>query len=233
MKQRKPSLRIAQLLSWADHHRARTGSYPNADSGAVLAAPTENWGAINQALLAGLRGLPGQDSLARLLYRERGRPHRRHLPALTEDDILAWAEAHHARTGTWPNQSTGRIDGAPGEAWGNVEQALRCGRRGLPGGDSLTRLLARRLGARREPARAARAPLSVDTILDWAGAYHQQTGTWPTAASPPLALPAHEHWKGIDRALRAGYRGLAGGSSLRQVLAVHAPAPPRALPAAP
>src|SRR5262249_21377520 len=111
MNQRKPVLRIAQVLSWADHHHARTGKYPNAESGAVRVEPTENWGAINQALLAGLRGLPGKDSLARLLLRERGRPHRHNLPALTEDDILAWAREHHARTGTWPMQTSGLIEG--------------------------------------------------------------------------------------------------------------------------
>jgi hypothetical protein len=35
---------------------------------------------------------------------------------------------------------------APGETWGAVNAALAHGSRGLPGGDTLARLLARRLG---------------------------------------------------------------------------------------
>jgi hypothetical protein len=37
----------------------------------VLDAPGETWKGINQALWAGNRGLPGGDSLARLLRRHR------------------------------------------------------------------------------------------------------------------------------------------------------------------
>jgi hypothetical protein len=153
MHRTKSLLSIARILRWADHHRRLTGQYPNADSGPVAADPGESWGAVNQALYAGLRGLPGNDSLARLLERERGRRHRLRQPQLSEALILAWAQVHHARRGVWPNQLSGPVDDAPGEVWGNLEQALRRGRRGLPGGDSLARLLERRLGVRRSPAR--------------------------------------------------------------------------------
>lgn len=30
------------------------------------------------------------------------------LPALRDDQILAWADAHFARTGAWPNRIAGR-----------------------------------------------------------------------------------------------------------------------------
>jgi hypothetical protein len=221
MPQRKPRLRVARILAWADHHLERTGKYPHAESGPVLAQPSEDWGAINQALLAGLRGLPGKDSLARLLQRERGRRHRLNLPRLTEDGILAWARAHHARTGTWPNQGAGPVVDAPGETWGNIEQSLRRGQRGLPGGDSLARLLGRRLGVRRQPVRARRPALTVDMIRTWAELYYRETGAWPSTDSPPDGLPAEERWKSIDRALREGSRGLPGGSSLARLLADH------------
>ena len=89
MPQRKPPLHVARLLAWADDHLEQTGKYPHAESGPVLAAPAEDWGAINQALLGGLRGLPGGDSVARLLQRERGRPHRLDQARLTEA-IRAW-----------------------------------------------------------------------------------------------------------------------------------------------
>ena len=67
----KPPLTIAQILAWADDHRQRAEKFPHAASGSVLAHPAETWGGINQALTVGLRGLPGGDSLAGLLRRER------------------------------------------------------------------------------------------------------------------------------------------------------------------
>jgi hypothetical protein len=71
---RKPPLSVEQILAWADAHRARTGRWPTRNSGAVREAPGENWSAVGWALWAGHRGLPGGDSLARLLRRSgRGR----------------------------------------------------------------------------------------------------------------------------------------------------------------
>jgi hypothetical protein len=62
-------------------------------------------------------------------------------PPLTVAQILAWADAHHARTGRWPSCTEGHIRGAPSETWVNVNQALSVDSRGLPGGDTLPRLL--------------------------------------------------------------------------------------------
>ena len=59
---------------------------------------------------------------------------------LAAEQILAWADAYHARAGEWPRQRSGPIAEAPGLAWHNVDDALRRGHRGLPGQDSLTRL---------------------------------------------------------------------------------------------
>ncbi len=68
---------------------------------------------------------------------------------LTVDQILAWADLHFARTGRWPSAGTGPVAGAPGEKWVNIDQALRVGSRGLPGHDTLVRLLNRRRRGRR------------------------------------------------------------------------------------
>lgn len=70
------------------------------------------------------------------------------LPALTEDQILAWADADHAAHGAWPTcrcpeQAT---PGTGGERWFNVDQALRKGLRGLAAGSSLPKLLAAHRG---------------------------------------------------------------------------------------
>src|SRR5262249_1251082 len=64
-------------------------------------------------------------------------------PGLSEERILAWAEAHQARTENWPTVVSGAIDEAPGETWREVDRAMRFGLRGLPGYSSLARLVAR------------------------------------------------------------------------------------------
>jgi hypothetical protein len=66
---------------------------------------------------------------------------RHRLPPLTVEQVLAWADAHHAHTGRWPTAKSGPVEGAPGETWLDVNGALIWGRRGLPRGSSLARLL--------------------------------------------------------------------------------------------
>jgi hypothetical protein len=147
-----------QILVWADAYRARTGRWPHAQSGPIPETPGATWNAVNMALYNGLRGLTGGGSLARLLRERRGKKRSRR-PALDVGQILAWADAHRARTGRWPTGSSGPVAEAPGETWAAVEMALRQGHRGLPGGDGLARLLGRRRSKRvraspgRRPAR--------------------------------------------------------------------------------
>jgi hypothetical protein len=69
---------------------------------------------------------------------------------LTVAQILAWADAHHGRTGQWPTVRSGRVADTAGETWRAVDVALSGGHRALPGGDTLARLLRRERGA---PAR--------------------------------------------------------------------------------
>jgi hypothetical protein len=54
---------------------------------------------------------------------------------LSEGQVLAWAEAHFARTGRWPHHDSGPVEGVPGQTWAAIDdEALRRGHRGLPGG---------------------------------------------------------------------------------------------------
>jgi len=165
----KRPLTVATVVAWADEHYARMRRWPNACSGAVASAAGENWLALNSALVHGFRGLPGGDSLARLLARERGMRNFKDLPPLREDQILAWADAHHARTGEWPTVASGPVLDAPGESWGALHSALYEGHRGLPGWDTLPRLLVRhgRLPKlwmkKRRNTRAAGAPRRVQS----------------------------------------------------------------------
>jgi transcriptional regulator with XRE-family HTH domain len=107
----------------------------------VVDAPGETWHGVNWALRHGARGLRGGTSLARLLARRLGARNHTTIARLTVPKVLAWADAHHARTGAWPGHRTGPIPEAPGDTWAGVQAALRQGYRGLPGGTSLYRLL--------------------------------------------------------------------------------------------
>lgn len=205
----------AQILEWAEAHHRRTGAWPSADSGPIPECPGESWGGVNAALRDGGRGLGGRSSLARLLADRRGVRNRAGIPPLTTPAILAWADAHFRRTGSWPRRRSGPIKDAPGETWHAVELALNRGLRGLPGGSSLAQLLAKYRGVRN---RADIPPLTVPLILKWARRHYQLLGVWPTYRSGPVLDAPGEMWQSIDTALRKGRRGLPGGSSLARLL---------------
>jgi hypothetical protein len=210
-----PRLAEKEVLAWADRHHKRTGGWPTYRSGPVEGAPGETWRMVDTALRRGSRGLRGGRSLAALLATKRGARNRRSLPALDVPQVLAWAKAHRRRTGAWPTADSGAIAGAPGETWKGVDLALRWGYRGLEGGVSLARLLARELGARNRTNLPA---LTAAQVVGWAEAHHRRTGGWPTRASGAIGGAASETWHGVDLALRWGYRGLPGGSSLGRLL---------------
>jgi hypothetical protein len=97
-------------------------------------------------LLHGWRGLHSGSSLARLLDQYGKKRNRAALPRLSLKKILSWADAHFRRRGVWPNLNSGPVADAPGERCDLIDNALRAGCRGLPGGSSLYRLLARKRG---------------------------------------------------------------------------------------
>jgi hypothetical protein len=214
-------LTVEQILAWADAHRAATGEWPRSTSGLVGAAPYPlTWQSIQDALQNGIRGLPGGSSLSRLLTEQRNVRRRLPVPGLSVEQILAWADAHHAATGAWPNDRSGAVRCAPSRlTWGAIQHALRCGYRGLPGGMSLLRLLTEH--GRRAP-RLPVEPLSTDQILAWADAHHAATGKWPGHLSGPVqAAPFPVTWCAIAGALRKGSRRLPGGTTLPRLIAEH------------
>ena len=89
--------------------------------------------------------------LANVLARRRGVRNRTNPPPLAEKQILAWADAHFATYGKWPTQASGMVHGAQ-VTWRAIESALTTGLRGLPGGASLARLLAKRRGVKNRAA---------------------------------------------------------------------------------
>jgi pyrroloquinoline quinone (PQQ) biosynthesis protein C len=208
-------LSMKQILAWADDHFARTKTWPHKTSGLIVGTLTDTWCAINLALRRGTRGLPGGTTLARLLQEKRGVRHIHDILPLSEAQILAWADHHHARTGEWPSKDSGDLPDAPLEKWTNIDAALRSGTRGLPGGSSLPRLLAQERGCRNSHGLP---PYTITGILEWADAFHKRTDRWPNKDDGPIAEAPGETWAAVDAALHKGSRGFKGGSSLAKVL---------------
>jgi hypothetical protein len=216
-----PPLTVPQILRWADTYHRRSGTWPHCKTkpGGISGTNGETWLAVDTALRVGQRGLPGGSSLPQLLAEHRGVRNPAGLPPLSADQVLAWADAFHARTGGWPKQRHWReaIPGSGGETWGNVIQAIARGLRGFPGGGTLSDLLAERRGVRNV---GNLSPLTEGQIRDWVAAYFAARGEWPTCRCPDQDVPASggERWFNLDQALRKGLRGLPGGSSLSRVV---------------
>ncbi len=150
---------------------------------------------------------------------------RRQRPPLTIDLILDWADAFYARWGCWPDCQDPRSVGEPDELWANIDTSLRQGFRGLPGGSSLARLLDEQRG-KRNPKDLP--PVTVAQLRRWAIAHRRRTGDWPHQHSGPVADAPGETWAALDATLARGGRGLPGGATLAQFLAVElgVPKPP-------
>jgi hypothetical protein len=213
-------LTVDQVLAWADDHHAATGRWPSSRSGPVQGVPyAVTWNAVDSALRGGYRGLPGDSSLARLLAEHRLVPGPVAKEPLRIHQILAWADVHHAATGKWPNEGSGPVRAAPfSVTWSAVDVALKTGLRGLPGGTTLSRLLARHRQVRRG---APIVVVTVEQIIAWSKEHHRATGAWPTVRSGPVRAAPPLTWSIIDDSLSSGRRGLPGGSTLAVVLAEH------------
>ena len=149
---------------------------------------------------------------SKLLAEHRGVRNLADLPDLTIEQIVAWADAYKAASSDWPTRASGQIVGTD-ESWSRIDVALKGGGRGLPGGTSLAKVLAKYRGVRN----AMDLPsLTVEQILRWIDAYKEAMGEWPTRASGRIT-GSDETWSGVSTALVEGVRGLPGGSSLAKL----------------
>ena len=135
---------------------------------------------------------------------------------LTIWDVLAWADAHHERTGRWPSCNSGVVHDRPGARWSSINTALMQGFRGFRGGSSVAKLLAKHRGVR--PGRGP-STLTLNKIITWADEHRRRTGEWPTHKSGPIEGTEELNWRKVDNALRLGLLGMSGASSLSRLLA--------------
>src|SRR5262249_32251989 len=138
-------------------------------------------------------------------FRKRRKFRHRCRPELSEPQILAWADAFHARTGRWPGPLSGVIPDSLGETWARVDNALLQGLRGLQGGSSIARLLQAWRGVRNI---GGLPPLTAKQITAWARSHRLWTGDWPNAHSGRVVGSNGENWGSLGNLLRAGGRGL-------------------------
>jgi len=207
----------AKILRWADEFYHRTGRWPIRPDGPVLPGSHETWSTVDVALRVGRRGLPGGSSLAQLLLARRGAIYRPppSQPPLTERQVLRWVDAHYRRTNEWPTRLSGRVIGVRGEKWMGIDQAMRHGRRGFPGGSTLAQFLA---GHGRKPLNLKREMLTEEQIIGWARKHRRLTGRWPSQTSGLVIGNPDKSWGNIQSALYKGSRGLPGGSSIAKLL---------------
>jgi hypothetical protein len=219
VRRRRYKLTVALILCWADAFHEACGHWPTRRSGRVASVPSEDWINIDYGLRNGWRGLPGGSSLARLLFEQRGVPNPKQGPALCPDQIVAWADAHHAATGKWPTRKCGTVTDAPAEKWSAIDRFLSEGGRGLPRGSSLARLL--------NQYRSDRKVLTLEMIRAWGAAHHAATGRWPNTMSGPIAGAPGLTWRKINMVLYSGRRGLPRGVRLGSVFqsAAYTPRP--------
>ena len=135
---------------------------------------------------------------------------------LTIEQILQWADAHHNRTARRPTCHSGPVAGVAKESWHAIDEALRVGCRGLPGGMSLAKLLDR------YRPRARSGDLTVEQILEWADEHYRRSGQWPKHTSGRVQGASFEiYWWTIRKALHDGGGRLRGGTSLCKLLMAH------------
>jgi superfamily II DNA or RNA helicase len=189
------------IWGWMQEYHKEHGNWPY--RGPCGRIPGDSWNNINQCLRKGLRGLPYGSSLAKIRREKSGEPDTRNV-MLTEELIWQWMEGFRDKQGKFPTLSS--FEGTEGGRWVTINEALKGGYRGLPGGSSLLKLRKKMLG----PADSDK--LTEGIIFEWMREHFAEHGRWPTQRCGKS--PSDVNWKTIDSRLRIGHRRLTGGSSL-------------------
>lgn len=218
---KRPVLTRQQIVSWAKAFHARHGHWPLASSGPIPESPEDTWYGIDIVLTHGGRGLTERLSLAKLLAAEGLKCPWGGLP-LTREMILKWADAYYRKHHEWPGIQSGAIPESPGDTWKIIDLALRKESRTLRRKISLFTLLKKYRGAyrglNRRPMQGSEAKrLGMDKVKLMANAHRKRTGAWPHLASGEIPGENGLTWRTVDMALRIGYRGLPGGTSLARM----------------
>ena len=206
------------IISWIQKYCDKYNCIPVQKSGIVEFAvadgyePSITWSSIDGCLSMGRRGLPGGSSLATLTndmtYGFMAYKH------ITMEEIDFWRQVFYTNNGYWPHKRSGVISEALEKygqlTWDAVDQILRVGRRGLPGGSSLAFLTN---GPSLNP--------SLEEIMNWMQEIFDETGQYPSQRSGVIVQAAesygHLKWNSVNQRLRLEHCGLPK-SSLAQLV---------------
>ena len=208
---RPTTLKIEQVLTLMREHLGRTGAIPTRRSGPIEGLPGLTWLLLDVALRDGRIDGTGKTSLPRLAAEHFDHRNVGELPPLTINLILDKMRDFQRTHGRFPNCNDGSVEGMSGETWKNWNASLQKGLRGLAKGSTLARLRKEHLGDRN---RSDLSPLSETFIVECMRVYRMRHGKLPTDQSGPVEGMPGETWLNWDFALRDGYRGLPGNSSL-------------------
>ena len=144
-------LTIGQIHQEIRHYRKTRGQFPTRASGYIPGLRT-TWKALDHALLGGNREL-SKSSLTKeivVVAEQLGQKVRKLCkPALRLSQVHEAIVAHRRRTGRFPTVDSGRSPELDAD-WRSVNMALSQGLRGLPGGSSLSREVAKISANQRE-----------------------------------------------------------------------------------
>jgi hypothetical protein len=135
---------------------------------------------------------------------------------LSVGQVLAWADAHHARTGGWPTAKSGKVHEVPHETWAGIANGLTRGFRGFPGGFTLAELLFEARGVRYH---FARKHVKARQIVAWAWAHLKTHGTWPHERSGAIPNSGGATWGSIYNSLRFGNFALRRRRAIERLVA--------------
>ena len=209
----KPALTEGALLAAAREHFRDYGDIPTRRSKEPIPLlPGESWLAIDQAGFQGHRGLMKGRTLA-VIFAPLREELRIGIP-LSKEMIIAEARAIHALHGVLPTRRTTLPPPTLHTTWVAINVALERGLRGLPGGDSLSKLL--------QPLRTELGldkTLSEPAILAAARTFHHEHERLPSQlTTDPVPGMPHESWSKIHGAGQLGLRGLQKGRTLSKIL---------------
>ena len=186
---RRSQFTVQEILDWADAWHAATGEWPTVRSGEIPNTSDMTWRIVNFALRQGRGGVPAGSTLARLLRGSADAGQTRDVLPFDIPTILGWADAHHARHGTWPKSGSGRIPECPGEKWSGVRSSAS---RGFARIDRWFHPAALLSAGRSVRMRKYAPPLTERQVLDWADLHqvrHPEVGrrTGPVQSRRRLA----------------------------------------------
>ena len=133
----------------------------------------------------------------------------KYLGSLTNEKVAKAIKLFHSENGFYPTPSSGEASKYFGDqtSWMAIDAALKKGFRGLPGGSTLVKEVAKS---------SVKISFSTQLIADAMEAYHKEHGKHPVQGSGDASkyFGFKTTWAAVNESLRCGYRGLPGGSSL-------------------